>query len=407
MNHRMFLLRLCCSACFGISAFHTVAAGDWRQFRGNLTNSVAAGESLPTQLSGDTIAWKTPLPGRGVSGPIVVRDRVFVSASSGYTQDRLHVLAIDAVTGKVQWERQFTALGRTQTHEKMSNATPTMASDGERVFAFFSSNDLICLDLEGRLQWFRGFGSEFPNASNSLGMSSSPIVVGSTVIVQVESDAESFACGVDAMSGETRWKLDRPRAANWTSPCLIPATDTTPALALLQSSKGLTAVDPETGRIVWDFDKGASTIPSSTVDGTNIVIPSNGLTAIRTADGTFEQLWNSGALSPSTSSPVVVDGMTLTLNSAGVLTAGDATTGERKWQLRLRGSFSSTPLAAGGYLYLFNEDGFVFVVRPEAGEGKIVSELDLSETILCSPAASDNALYIRSDGHLFKFAARP
>jgi outer membrane protein assembly factor BamB len=137
------------------------------------------------------------------------------------------------------------------------------------------------------------------------------------------------------------------------------------------------------------------------------VIPSNGLTTIRAADGTFEQLWNSGALSPATSSPVVVDGMTLTLNSAGVLTAGDATTGERKWQLRLRGSFSSTPLAAGGYLYLFNEDGFVFVVRPEAGEGKIVSELDLSETILCSPAASDNALYIRSDGHLFKFAARP
>lgn len=384
----------------------TCHGGDWRQFRGNAANSVAEGESLLTELSGDAIAWKTSLPGRGLSGPIVVGDKVFVSASSGYTQDRMHVLCISAETGKVLWERQFHALGRPMTHEKMCNATPTMASDGERVFAFFSSNDLLCLDFDGQLQWFRGFGAEFPNASNSLGMSSSPIVIGSTVVVQVESDAESFACGVDAVTGETRWQLARPRAANWTSPTMLPAGPDHPALALLQSSKGLTAVDPETGTIVWDFDKGASTIPSATVENGAIVIPSNGLTAIRPAGGSFEQLWNSGGLSPSTSSPVVVDGLAFTLNSAGVLSAGDVTTGERAWQLRLRGAFSSTPIAAGGHLYLFNEGGMAFVVRPEREQGTIVSELDLSETILCSPAAADGALYVRSDEHLFKLVKK-
>ena len=183
---------------------------------------------------------------------------------------------------------------------------------------------------------------------------------------------------------------------------MLPATNDRPALALLQSSKGLAAVDPETGSIVWNFDKGASTIPSATVSDGAVVIPSNGLTAIRPAGGSFEQLWNASELSPGTSSPVVIGGMAFVLNSAGVLSAGNTESGERRWQLRLRGRFSSTPIAAGGYLYAFNEEGTAFVVKPDADKGTIVSELDLGETILCSPAAAGGALYVRSDAHLIK-----
>ncbi|MEY3173337.1 MAG: hypothetical protein RLZZ436_1251 [Planctomycetota bacterium] len=388
----------------GIFGGH-VSAGDWRQFRGNAADSVAAGESLPTELSGSTISWKAELPGRGLSGPIIVENRVFLSASSGYSQDRLHVLCFDSAAGEKLWEREFQASGRTWTHEKMSNATPTMAADGQRVFAFFSSNDLICLDLQGRLLWYRGLGSEYPNASNSLGMSSSPVVVGSTVVVQVESDAEAFACGVDTVSGETRWTIERPRAANWTSPTILPATDKHPALVLLQSSKGLTAVDPETGAVAWQFDKGASTIPSATVAGGAIVIPSNGLTALRPGESGVEQLWNSGSLSPATASPVAVGGLALVLNSSGVLNAGNMENGERLWQLRLRGPFSSTPIAANGYLYAFNEAGVAFVVRPEQDKGTVISELDLGETILCSPGVANGAIYVRSDKHLIRLSS--
>jgi len=397
------LLTMLTLSCLFLST--TCQAGDWRQFRGNLINSVAQ-EDLPTELSGETIAWKVDLPGRGLSGPIVVGDKLFLTASSGYIQDRLHVLCFDTSDGRRVWERQFTALGRTNCHEKMCNATPTMASDGERVFAFYSSNDLICLDMQGNLQWMRGLGSEFPNASNSLGMSSSPIVIGQTVVVQVESDAEAFACGIDALSGETRWQLDRPRAANWTSPTMLPATKDAPALALLQSSKGITAVDAETGTIVWNYDNGASTIPSATVSDRHVVIPSHGLTVLKPgSDGTsFEEVWNSSRLSPSTPSPVVFDGMTFTVNNAGVLSAGDIESGDRLWQLRLKGPFSGTPLASNGHLFLFNEGGGAFVVKPGRSGGEVISELDLGEKILCSPAAADHALYIRSDEHLWKFA---
>ena len=379
-------------------------AGDWRQFRGNSTNSVAVEEFLPTELSGSTIAWKSELPGRGLSGPIITNGQVFVSSSSGYSQDRLHVLCFDALRGAKVWERQFLATGRTMTHEKMSNATPTMASDGQRVFAFFSSNDLICLDTAGRLLWFRGLGSEFPNASNSLGMSSSPVVVSGVVVVQVESDAEAFACGIDAVTGETKWQIERPRAANWTSPAIIPETSTQPALVLLQSSKGLAAVDPTTGTILWNFEKGASTIPSVTVSNGTVYVPANGLTALRPGTDKFEELWNSGNLSPSTPSPVVMNGMAFVVNSSGVLTAGNPENGERLWQLRLRGAFSSTPVAANGYLYAFNEQGVAFVVKPEQDKGTIISELDLAETILCSPGVSDGGLFVRSDRYLIKLA---
>ncbi|HIF00811.1 MAG TPA: pyrrolo-quinoline quinone [Planctomycetes bacterium] len=403
-NRRRAVLAL--AGFVGIGFLSPAHSGDWRQFRGNDANSIAQGENLPTELSGGSIAWKVELPGRGLSGPIAVDQQVFLTASSGYSQDRLHILSIDAETGETQWERQFEATGRTGCHPKMCMATPTPASDGERVFAFYSSSDLICTDLAGNLQWYRGFGAEYRNASNSLGMSSSPIVIGSTVIVQAESEAEAFAAGVDTVTGETKWKIDRPRKANWTSPTILPAANGRPALALLQSSAGLSAVDPETGNVVWTFGNGASTIPSSlVVDGT-VVIPSNGLTTIRpSSDGTtFEDVWKSSNLGPSTPSPVVINGLTITVNSAGALSAGDMATGKRLWQLRLKGKFSGTPLASNGHLFFFNEAGYAFVVRPEREKGEIVSELDLAETILCSPAASDNALYVRSDGHLWKFS---
>ena len=383
-------------------------AADWTQFRGTSTDSVAVGEALPTELSGDTIAWEAELPGRGLSGPIIVGDRVIVTASSGYQDDRLHIISLSAESGDPEWERQFEATGRTVAHPKMCVATPTPATDGDRIYAFYSSNDLICTDMDGNLQWYRGLGMEYPNASNSLGMSSSPIVIGTTVIAQVESDAEAFAIGVDADTGETKWRIDRPRKSNWSSPTILPAAGDRPALALLQSSVGLTAVDPVTGDELWTFDDGASTVPSATVSDGKIIVPSNGLTILQPSDdGTsFESLQNAKGARPSTPSPVVMNGMMFYVNRSGVLAAASLDTGERLWQLRLNGKFSSTPIASNSHLFFFSEKGMASVVRPTVESGEIVSQLDLTETILCSPAAADNALYVRSDGHLWKFAER-
>ena len=129
---------------------------DWRQFRGNDANGVAEGAAPPTTFSDtENIAWKIDLPGRGLSSPIVVGDKVFVSASSGPRQDRLHVICFNAKDGTELWHRQFWATGRTACHPKTCVAAPTPCSDGKRVFAVYSSNDAVCLDLDGNLQWVR------------------------------------------------------------------------------------------------------------------------------------------------------------------------------------------------------------------------------------------------------------
>jgi len=387
------------------------SGADWRQFRGSDATGVAHDETTPLEWnrdSGKNIAWTADLPGRGLSGPIVIGDRVVLTASSGYRQDRLHVLCFDSSTGEKLWERQFWATGRTMCHPKMCVATPTPASDGERIFAFYSSNDLVCLDLDGNLQWFRGLTYDSPNASNSLGMASSPIVIGKTVIVQVESEGDSFATGIDVATGIGRWKINRPRASNWTSPAILRGESPEKDLVLLQSGKGLTAYAPETGEEVWSFPEGCSTISSTAVAADLILAPSGGLTALRLPQGSLnpEVLWKEGRLSPSTASPIVFENHVYTVNRSGVLACASLADGKMRWQLRLKGPYSATPLVAGGHLYYVNEEGTTHVVKPGETKGEIVATNELGETILATPAAADGALYFRSDAHLWKIGGK-
>lgn len=383
--------------------------GDWRQFRGNDVDGVATDAHPPAQLNEEALAWKAALPGRGLSSPIVVGDRVYVSACSGPTQDRLHVLCFSDADGQLQWERQSWATGRTVTHEKTCVAAPTPCSDGERVFATYSSNDVICLDLEGNLQWSRGLTWDFPNASNSLGMSSSPVVAGGVLVVMVENDDDSFTIGLDVQTGETKWKLARPRKANWTSPVLYRGETSADDRVLVQSSEGLVAVEPATGRIDWKYADGASTIPSSVVDGEVAFVPSHGITAIRPGRSkpeTPEILWQEGALSPATGSPVALDDKLYLVNSAGALTCAAQSDGKRLWQVRLKGPFSSSLVVADQRAYIVNEEGLLQSVQLDGEKGELISEHSVGETVLCTPAISGAGLYVRSDGHLWKFATQ-
>ena len=403
----MRLMIFCLTTCLLTSASH---GDDWRQFRGNDSTSVSNEKNLPSSWStSENIGWKVSLPGRGLSSPIVVGDRVFVTCSSGFRQDRLHILCFNAADGSQRWQRQFTATGRTMTFPKICNATPSPASDGQRVFALFSSNDLVCVDLDGNLQWFRGLTFDHPNVSNSLGMASSPIVVGETLVAQVENDSQSLATGVDVATGLSRWTIERPKRANWTSAVtLTKASGQDEDLVLLQSSAGIAAVQPLTGKTVWSYDQGASTIPSSVISDGVVYIPSNGITAVRPPRGSanLEIVWKGAKLGPGTASPLAYDGRLYTVNGAGVLLAADIKTGEEKWKLRLTGPFSGTPVAAGGLLYFFNEKGLGQVVKPGDESGEIVSSNDLGELFMCTPAVANGAIYIRSDSTLWKIAKK-
>ena len=397
--------RFCLVGLLSFSYVAVFGGADWLQFRGSQGNVSVLEDVLPATWDTKTnVAWSVPLEGRGLSSPIVVGDRIIITNSTGHTQDRLHVLCFKASSGELLWTRQFWATGRTICNPKTCVAAPTPASDGQHICVFYSSNDLACLDLEGNLLWFRGLTYDFPDASNSIGMSSSPVIVEETVVVQVENDTESFAMGLDVHTGLSRWKLDRPKYANWSSPTVWLPPDGSPPIVLLQSSEGATAVRPSTGEIVWQFGKGASTISSSSAAGGTVLVPSNGLVALATVADTSEPkvVWQDNKLRPSTASPFVYQEKVYVV-SGSILKCAEAQTGKLVWQLRLKGPFSSSPVASGGRLYLFNEEGTAFVVQ--LGEtGKIVSENKLGETILCTPAIADGALYVRSDHHLWKIA---
>lgn len=387
---------------FGLAcaAVMTFCGADWRQFRGNDCDAVA--KTGPSTL--DKTFWSTPLSGKGISGPIVVGDLAIVTASSGHDQDRLHVIACDTADGKIRWDRQFWATGRTQCHPKMAVATPTPASDGTHIVGFYSSNDLACLDREGKLLWYRGLTYEHPKASNSLGMSSSPIITDGTVVVQVETDDDSFAMGVDIETGQTRWKLERPHRACWTSPVILHGTAGHPDLILLQSSDGLAAVDPKTGKVAWNYPGGASTVSSPAAAGETIYVASHGLTAlvVGAADSQLPYRWRRTEVSPGMPSPIYVGDRVYSITGGPILVATDAKTGKLAWRLRLKGTFYASPLAADGKLYVFNDDGFGQIINLDSMRGRVESERELKEGVMGTPALSGGALYIRTQEHLWK-----
>jgi outer membrane protein assembly factor BamB len=379
-------------------------AADWPQFRGPLGNGVSDEITVPTLLdTNKDLAWKADLPGRGLSSPIIIGDRVFVTCASGPKQQRLHVICFNAANGSKIWERQFWATGRTTCEEKNCVASPTPASDGKRIVAIFSSNDAVCLDLDGNLIWFRGMGRDYPNACNSLGMSSSLLIVDGIVVAQVETESEGFTAALDLETGVNRWKIERPRKANWTTPIVVKSGGQ--ELVVLLSTLGAAAIEPATGKVMWEYADGGSSIPSCATSGGVLFVPTKrGLTALQpgAAGEKPKQLWQSSRLRAGTASPIVLGEKVFILNDAGILTCGEVATGERLWQLRMKGPFSATPVAVGHFLYCVSETGVVQVVDTSKPEGEVVSELELGETILSTPAISSGAIYFRSDGRIWK-----
>lgn len=383
-----------------------LAPSDWRHFRGTQQTGEADAIGLPVSFGPDkNVAWKVPLPGPGPASPIVVQGLVIVTAASGPRQDRLHVLAFDAAHGRLRWHRQLWATGHVIFNPFGGVAAPTPSSDGRRVVALFSSNDLVCFDLDGNLQWLRGLALESPMTRNDVGMASSPLIVGDTVVAQLECPGESFATGLDLADGHTRWRVPREAGGCWTSPTLLAGNTPAEDLVLLQSRSELTAHEPRTGRQMWRFEAACSTVSSLVVADDTIFLPADGITALRFDRQTrqVKVLWQQPALRCVNASPVVHAGRIYTIKSPAILVCGEAQTGKILWQLRLRGSIWATPAIAGGYLYAVSHEGTVQVVRLDE-RGQLAGSGELDAPVLASPAVADGAIYFRTKATLWKIA---
>lgn len=386
-------------ACW-LVAVASLPAGDWTRFRGNDGTGVSAETGLPIKWSASAnIRWQADLPGRGLSCPVIAGGRVYITASSRHDQSRLHVLCFDLAGGKKLWERQFWATGDTTSNEATCMAAPTPVTDGKQVFALFATGDLVCLDADGNLQWYRSLVGDYPTITNQVGMAASLVLWKDVLIVPMQNMGESFVAGLDKATGKNRWKEALPRDINWTTPLVITSGEQTSVL--FQSGQELAAYDPLTGSKRWNYTAaGMSTIPSPAPANGLVLVAAGELTALRPGGDRPQVVWKNNKLRPSGyGTPLLYQGRVYSIGSVG-LNCGDAATGNLLWQQRAKGPFAASPVAGDGKIYLVNEDGIATVIL--AGDKpNVLSTNPLGEKISATPAFADGAIFLRSDQHLF------
>ncbi len=377
-------------------------AADWPQFRGPNGASVSDEKDLPTTWTKtEGHRWKTALPARGVSGPVVVGNTIYLTASSGKKDDRLHVLAYNFKTGEQLWHRQFAATGGTNCHPMTCMAAPTPVADETGVYALFATGDLAAFDADGTLRWYRSLVGDYPTITNQVGMASSPILADGKLIVPMDNAGESFLAAIDTKTGTNLWKTDRLREINWVTPVTRSVDGRTPEI-LFPGRDGLSAYDAATGKRVWQLKGLGGDIPTPTVSNGLVYTPSRGLVAMKIEGGQGTEVWKSAKLSSGMSSPVVYDGVVYAASGAGVVNAADAKTGKSLWEERYgqKDKASASPVAGDGKVYVFAEKGLTTVFK--AGRtAEILSTNDIGEEILGTPAVSGGAIIIRTDKTLF------
>lgn len=385
---------------------NSLGSKSWLGFRGDGTSRGASAAPAALNLGeGGNLAWKLEMPGRSVAGPIVIGDLVVTTSSSGQDGEVLHISGVNLQTGKLEWEQTFRATGRPFCHPTSANAAPSPASDGQRIFAFFSSNDLACLSLSGELLWYRGLGYDYPKAGNDVGMASSPVVVDGAVIVKVEAQGDSFAAAIDAETGQNLWRIKRPQMSNWASPLVIRRPDDRNEV-VIQSRRGVIAVDPRSGKTQWSTDEGGSAIPSPTSAEGLLILPSDEVIALKVGASASapEVAWRNNKLSPRNASVIASDKRLYSLKGS-VLVAANLQDGEQIWQKRLKGLGSAwaTPVLSENRLYIFDQTGKGLIVEDQGEDAETIHEIELGEGVLGSPAIADGRLVIRAANTLFCF----
>ncbi|MDX2151201.1 MAG: PQQ-binding-like beta-propeller repeat protein [Bryobacteraceae bacterium] len=415
---------------------------NWPGFRGAGARGVAAGD-LPVRWnveSGENIRWKTAIPGLGHSSPVVWGNLIFLTTAVssnpqavfeakliGQRDDRqdpaeqeYRVLAVDKRSGKVVWDKPAVkAKPRVLRHPHNTYASPTVATDGENVVAFFGSEGLYCFDFKGNLRWKKDLGvmdqGAFDVPDYQWGSASSPAVWGGKVYVQVDQHKGSFLAALDAKSGKELWRTARDVKPSWASPTVVEGARRTEVVA--NGVEFIAGYDAETGKELWRL-KGTSMISVPTP------FVANGLLyvftgyyrhqrrsyAIRPGVGNGDITGSTEAIAwmrdeaPYLSTPVVSGEYVFAYGNrgTGILNVYRAGTGETVYQQRLGAGTgaSASVIAAKDRVYAANEDGEVYVVKA----GPAYEELavnKMGEPVMATPAASGDVLFVRGTRHLF------
>ncbi len=386
----------------------------WPGFRGAGDSHTAARE-LPLEWADDkNVAWNAALPGYGQSGPVVWRDKVFLTAVEGATKEKLLVFSHDLEGGRRLWVKEFPATFTMKDANTVSKAAPTPAVDERRVYVFFESGDLFAFDHKGNLQWRRKLAEEYGAYKTNHGLGSSIALTDKAVIALVAHGGPSYLLAVDKRTGRNLWKSDLKSGGGWSSP--VVTTHQNKRQILISVSGRVAAYDAANGERLWSVDglKG-NNIPSPSVDpeqsvvvagssdkGMNVAVKLGGAGDVTAS----HVLWRAEEATANFCSPLIHQGHVYFVNKVGVAFCLDLKTGEERWRARLGGEVWASPLAAGDRIYFFGVDGKTFVMRAGAKMGQLaVNELTGVERVY-GVAAVDRALLLRSGRKLIKLSER-
>lgn len=395
-----------------------LAGGDWPEFRGPTGQGLAAaGDDPPVEWGPDkNVAWKRAVPGKGWSTPVVRDGRVYLTTAvpQGDADQSLRVLAFDTRTGEPAWDTEvFRQDGKTAPaiYPKNSHASASPVADGRRVYAHFGHQGTAALNLDGTVAW-RHQGLPYQPVHGNGG---SPVLLGDSLIYSADGADRQFVAALDAATGKPRWSIDRKTDAakrfSFGTPLVVPTGGRD--LVVSQGSNALCAYDPADGREVWRVRyQGYSVVPRP-VFGHGLVLFSTGydspvVTAVRPdgqGDVTNSHVsWRLRKGAPANPSPLLVGDELYLMSDGGIASCVDARTGKVHWQERVGGAHSASPVFAAGRVYFLSEDGVGTVVR--AGKKfAVLARNALKERTLASYAVADGALFVRTEGHLYRFAA--
>ncbi len=395
------------------------AQAQWPDWRGPTADGRSDATGLPLHWSEtENIVWKTPIHDRGFSTPVVWNDQIWLTTA---TEDGLSLFAVcvDLNSGAVIHDVEvFRTTEPQRINPNNSYATPSAVVEAGRVYVHYGTFGTACLDSKtGDVLWRR----TDLNCEHMQGPVSSPVLFEDLIILHLEGTDVQFITALDTKTGETVWRVDRPRELyEGVEPLYLIKSYQTPVIVDVAGKPQLvsngallvTGHEPRTGKEIWRVRyKGDSTI-SRIVTGHGLFFVNTGgsptateLWAIRedaVGDVTDTHVvWKMTEDVPLESSPVLVGDLLYTINDDGVLICMEALTGQQVWSERLPGKYGASLLSADGRIYIANKQGKTTVIEP----GRTFHELavnELDDGLWASPAVAGKSLIFRTKTHLYR-----
>lgn len=406
------------------------ARADWPEFRGPRGNGHAGrpGDAKPLGLpirwsETKNVKWKTPIPHRGWSTPVVLGGQVWLTTATTDGHD-FFAICVDAQSGQIRFNAK---LFHSDNPEPLANnvncyASPSPVIEPGRVYVHFGSYGTACLDTATyKVIWKR---QDLP-CRHYRGPGSSPIQFENLLVLSFDGVDVQYTVALDKKSGRTVWKTGRSTVWRdldaqgrptregdfrkaFSTPLIVDVGGKPLMISL--GAKAAFAYDPRTGREIWKTHHAGHSSAPRPVAGNGLAFVTTGhgrteLWAVRVngqGDVTNTHVaWKMRKDVPTTPSPLLVDGLLYVVSDRGVLTCLEAATGKQLWKERLGGNCIASPIYADGRLYFFSVQGKTTVLKP-GRTYNVLATSRLASGFMASPAVSGKALFLRTKTHLYR-----